>query len=140
MKWLAATTTKMKNRRRMSVILKRDGSTMELMEVARGTLSRACWTTMRMKRKKRMAVKKAKKRKRSFRRFAESMSSLRLTSQSASPRSYAHSGKLIQKCMTKVRPSTNETEDIIKLFDAGMACARINLSHGTKKVRERVRC
>ena len=29
------------------------------------------------------------------------------------------------------RPSTSEVEQIIKLFDEGMACARFNLSHGT---------
>ena len=28
----------------------------------------------------------------------------------------------------------SETEDMVKLFDAGMACARLNLSHGTVKV------
>jgi pyruvate kinase len=32
------------------------------------------------------------------------------------------------------RPATAEAEDIIKLFDAGMACARFNMSHGSAKV------
>ena len=32
------------------------------------------------------------------------------------------------------RPASSEAEDIIKLFDAGMSCARLNLSHGTVKV------
>jgi len=32
------------------------------------------------------------------------------------------------------RPSVSEAEDIIKLFDAGMSCARFNMSHGTAKV------
>ena len=31
-------------------------------------------------------------------------------------------------------PSSSETEDIIKLIDAGMSCARFNMSHGTAKV------
>ena len=28
-------------------------------------------------------------------------------------------------------PASSETEDIIKLFDAGMCVARFNMSHGT---------
>jgi hypothetical protein len=42
-------------------------------------------------------------------------------------------GKLVDP-KTLNRPASSETEDIIKLFDAGMACARFNLSHGTAKV------
>jgi hypothetical protein len=33
-----------------------------------------------------------------------------------------------------IRPATSEAEDIIKLFDAGMSCARFNMSHGNAKV------
>ena len=32
------------------------------------------------------------------------------------------------------RPSTSETESIIKLIDEGMTVARFNMSHGTIKV------
>lgn len=39
------------------------------------------------------------------------------------------------KIVCTLGPSTSETEDIVKLFDAGMSCARINLSHGNSKVR-----
>ena len=31
------------------------------------------------------------------------------------------------------RPTSNEISDIVKLFDAGMSMARLNLSHGTIK-------
>jgi len=34
----------------------------------------------------------------------------------------------------KYSPSSEEVEDIVKLFDAGMSCARFNISHGTNKV------
>lgn len=38
------------------------------------------------------------------------------------------------KIICTLGPATSETEDIVKLFDAGMSCARINLSHGNAKV------
>jgi pyruvate kinase len=34
---------------------------------------------------------------------------------------------------SKYRPKSNEIEDIINIFDAGMSMARLNLSHGTLK-------
>lgn len=88
--------------------------------------------SLNMKKKKRRKRKK-KRRMRSFRKFGESMSLLKLTLLSASPRSYVPLGKL-RSFSNKHRPSSSETEDIVKLFDAGMSCARINLSHGTSKV------
>lgn len=35
-------------------------------------------------------------------------------------------------------PATSEVQQIVKLLDAGMAIARINLSHGTKKSNARL--
>jgi pyruvate kinase len=40
-------------------------------------------------------------------------------------------GHLLSYC----RPASSETEEIVKLFDAGMSCARVNLSHGSEKVK-----
>ncbi len=38
------------------------------------------------------------------------------------------------KIICTLGPASSETEDIVKLFDAGMSCARLNLSHGNAKV------
>lgn len=48
----------------------------------------------------------------------------------------AHLGKLFIMFLSSFvyyRPSSSEIIDIIKVFDAGMSMARINLSHGTIK-------
>ena len=63
------------------------------------------------------------------------MSLQRSILQRGNQRSSVLSGKFTcLNAKTNHRPSTSETEDIIKLFDAGMACARFNFSHGTAKV------
>eukprot|EP00347_Sterkiella_histriomuscorum_P014148 403361980 len=42
------------------------------------------------------------------------------------------------KIICTLGPSTCEVEQIIKLIDEGMACARFNLSHGTAKTNQRL--
>lgn len=55
--------------------------------------------------------------------------------QNASLRLFALLGTFISQSFDfYCRPSTSETEDIIKLIDAGMSVARFNMTHGTIKV------
>ena len=61
------------------------------------------------------------------------MSSQRLTSPRGNLKQFAHLGNSILFKLL-YRPSTSEAEEIIKIIDAGMACARFNFSHGTAKV------
>ena len=92
----------------------------------------ASLNTRKRKKKKR---RKRRRRMRSFRKSVASTYSQRSTSLNANLRSYAHSGNKAKQLLIIFSPSSSETEEIVKLFDAGMSCARINLSHGTSKVK-----
>ena len=64
------------------------------------------------------------------------MYSHRLITPRGRQRLCAHLGKyliMISSCFVFYRPSSSEIIEIIKVFDAGMTMARINLSHGTIK-------
>jgi hypothetical protein len=75
-----------------------------------------------------------------FRKSKETKFSCRLTSPKEKQKSSALWGKLpfFSSCFGNFRPSSSEVDQIVKLFDAGMTMARINLSHGTMKSNQKL--
>ena len=123
--------TTRKRKTTISLVVHLDTDTVDTkVEIMHKAQKVASLNTRRKKKRKR----KKRRKKRSFRKSVASTYSLRSTSPSANLRLSALLGKQLKIRLSFNRPSSAETEEIVKLFDAGMSCARINLSHGSTKV------